>query len=448
MMAQPLPSIVSELAQPKIRSMRQLTIQVDKGYGQKVLAIACEHGSGNASLVSARSDRGPVEIVHALIQNNQVGDLLSALETDLPSAEVSLLPTAVLSMSLPSDDIPKELKNTQSRSPLEVFLEGVQSIGSWPSYLTYAVVAGVIVWIGLYSNRVSLLVASMLIAPFGGPAMNAAIAAARGDFNLLKRSVVRYFAGLVMLIGVTFFLSLLFRQSIATAQMVSASELSATAILLPLAGGVAGALQLVQSERSSLVSGTAIGMLVAAALAPPAGLIGMALAIGKPEMAASGVFLLLLQLAAINLSCATVFRLYGVKPGGAVYSRGKRQVFPIALGLSGIAIALLLSVQFLITDSPDLLRSSRTQRAVAVIQDVVDGDQYVSLVESDVRFTRASIPDQNTLLSTVYVQPRKGQSISASSTSSRLAQEIQTRLRDEGFKVTPLVNVTVLEPLQ
>lgn len=163
-------------------------------------------------------------------------------------------------------------------------------------------------------------------------------------------------------------------------------------------------------------------------------------------MAMNGGFLLLLQLAGINLSCATVFRLYGLKPGGAVYARGKRRVFPIALSLSALALALLLSVQFLITDSPDLLRSSRTQRAVTVIENVVDGDPYVSLVESEVRFTRASISDQNTLLSTVYVQPRKGQNISASSTSRRLTKEIQNQLLAEGFNVTPLVSVTVLEP--
>ncbi len=37
----------------------------------------------------------------------------------------------------------------------------------------------------------------------------------------------------------------------------------------------------VQSERSSLVSGAAVGMQVAASLAPPAGLVGMAIAIGR-----------------------------------------------------------------------------------------------------------------------------------------------------------------------
>lgn len=426
--------------------MRQLTIQVDRGCGQKVLALAYELGAANVSLAAAVGRSGPVEVAIVSLQNRQVGELLSALESELPRAEVSLLPSASLSISLPTDDIPEELTDVQPRSPIEVFLEGVQSIGSWRSYLTYAAVAGVIVWIGLYTNRVSLLVASMLIAPFGGPAMNVAIASARGDSHLLKRNVLRYFAGLAMMIGVTFSLSLLFGQAIATNQMVSNSEISTTAVLLPLAGGVAGALQLVQSERSSLVSGTAIGMLVAAALAPPAGLVGMAIAIGQFEMAASGVFLLLLQLVGINLACAVVFRLYGLKPGGAVYARGQRRVFPAALGLSTLVLSLLLALQFGITDSPAFVRSSRAQRAANVIQETVNRDPHASLVESEVRFTRANIPDQTTLLGTVYVQLREGQSVSADSTSQRLTTEIQQQLLAEGFNVTPLISVTVLMP--
>ncbi|MEL6854128.1 MAG: DUF389 domain-containing protein [Cyanobacteria bacterium J06607_13] len=428
--------------------MRQLTIQTPRGGGRQVLDLAAKHEGSHMALTQAVDEHGALELVSALIPNRQVGDFLAALEKALPEAEVALLPSAVLSMRLPTDEIPQALTDTQPRSPVEVFLGGVQSIGSWQSFLIYAVVAGIIVWIGLYTNSVFLLVASMLIAPFGGPAMNVGIASARGDLTLIKRSVLRYMIGLLTMIAVTLALSLLFGQSTATAQMVSASEVSATAVLLPLAGGVAGALQLVQSERSSLVSGTAIGMLVAAALAPPAGMVGMAIAVGMPEMAINGVFLLLLQLVGINIACAVVFRLYGLRPSGPVYARGRRQLFPIAMAFSGLALALLLGWQFVVTPAPDLLRSSRAQRAVTVIKSVIDNDPYVALVESDVSFTRASIPGQNTLLSNVYIQPREGQDIAADSTTRRLTEEIQREILAAGFNVTPLVNVTLLEPLE
>ena len=424
--------------------MRQITVQVSQGYGKQVLQLAERHSGRCLSLTSAIGSEGNIDSVQALIPNRRVGDLLEELEKEVPLAEISLLPSAMLSLQLPTDDIPQSLQEVQPRSSIEVFLQGVQSIGSWPSFLTYAAIAGVIVWIGLYTNSVFLLVAAMLIAPFGGPAMNVAIASARGDSRLLKRSLARYFAALAVIVVVTWLLSMAFGQTIATQQMISTSEISATAALLPLAGGVAGALQLMQSERSSLVSGTAIGMLVAAALAPPAGMIGMAIAIHRPEMITSGVFLLLLQLVAINIACALVFRLYGLNSRGAIYARGQRGLFPTALGLSAVALALLLFWQF--SSTPDLLRSSRAQKATDIIQTVVKNDPDISLVETNVRFSQADIPGQNTLLSDIYVQPKNGQSLSSESVSRRLSSQIQTELLESGFNVTPLVNVTLVEP--
>lgn len=69
-------------------------------------------------------------------------------------------------------------------------------------------------------------------------------------------------------------------------------------------------------------------------------------------------------------------------------------------------------------------------------------------MESDVSFTRADISEQNTLLSNVYIQPREGFSLSADATARRLTEEIQRELLEEDFNVTPLVNITMLEPLQ
>lgn len=425
--------------------MRQLTLQIPDGYGKQALRIFEQCNSENAALSTALGTEGEVETITALVPNQKVETFLEHVERDLPEASISFSPSAKISLSLPSNEIPQSLLDTKLRSSLEVFLAGVQSIGSWPSFSIYAAIAGIIVWIGLYTNSVFLLVASMLIAPFGGPAMNVAIASARGDLNLLKRSLARYFSALAIVVFITWLLSMVFGQTIATSQMVSVSEVSATAALLPLVGGVAGALQLVQSERSSLVSGTAIGMLVAAALAPPAGIIGMSIAIGRPEMIVSGVFLLLLQLAGINISCTLVFRFYGLNSQGAIYQRGQRTIFPIALALSALTLALLLSWQF--STSPMLLRSSRTQTATAIVHSVVNNNPYVSLVESDVRFTRANIDGQNTLLSNLYVQPKQGQDVSLETVDRRLKKDIQTALEANEFEVTPLVNITLLEPL-
>ncbi|MEA5502832.1 DUF389 domain-containing protein [Halotia wernerae UHCC 0503] len=228
---------------------------------------------------------------------------------------------------------------------------------------------------------------------------------------------------------------------------IERSQISAIAVLLPLAAGAAGALNLVQSERSSLVSGAATGMLVAASLAPPSGIVGMASAIGRWDMVTSGLFLLLLQLCGINLSAAFLFRIYGLSTQGTRYQRGKKWVFFSALTTTIITLCGLLTWQF--ANSPNLERSSIAQRANSEVQKVVKQEGLAQLVESNVRFTRSDIKRQNTLLCVVYVQRNQGVAKSDQEISDRLTRAIQNRLIKQGFNLTPLIDIKVLEtPVQ
>jgi uncharacterized hydrophobic protein (TIGR00271 family) len=384
----------------------------------------------------------PLDLVFIHVSNGKVEGLLGELE-GLPNLHITLIPRGVIALQPPSDEAPQQVTNVEERSPVEVFLSGLQSVGSWRGFLGYAAVAGFVVWIGLYTNTVYLLTAAMLIAPFAGPAMNAAIATARGDVKLLQRSLLRYFAALSVTIAIAGILSLILRQETVTAQMAATSTVSSVAVLLPLLAGAAGALNLVQSERSSLVSGAATGMLVAASLAPPAGLIGMVIAMGRWDMVINGVFVLLLQLIGINLSGALVFRFFGLSARGARYERGKKWAFPTVLAVTVMALIGFLTWQF--SSLPDLQRSSLAQRANSQIQKVVNSSGLANVVEANVRFTRPDIKGQNTLLGTVYVQRQAGVSESPQEIRTRLTREIQANLLQQEFNVTPLIDVSVLE---
>ncbi|MES1021943.1 DUF389 domain-containing protein [Gloeocapsa sp. BRSZ] len=421
--------------------MRQLLIQVPHGYGKEVLAIAQAYDATNTARVEATGNNEPIDLVIVHISNQKVEEFLGDLES-LPNLQVTLIPRGVIAMHPPADQAPQQVTDVKARSPIEIFLAGLQSVGSWKAFLGYAAAAGVVVWIGLYTNTSYLLVAAMLIAPFAGPAMNVAIATARGDANLLKRTLLRYFAALAVTIVVAGMLSFLLQQEVVTSTMSDTSKISAVAVLLPLVAGAAGAINLVQSERSSLVSGAAVGMLVAASLAPPAGLIGMAGVMGRWDLAVSGVFLLLLQLVGINLSASLVFRSYGLTARGARYQRGKKALFPAILAVTSVALLALLIWQF--SGSPDLQRSSREQSANQAIQQVVEDSDLVELVEANVRFPTPNIPEQNTLLIVMYVQRRAGVTESAQVISDRLTQAVQTALQNQDFNVTPLVSVNVL----
>lgn len=420
-------------------------MQVPRGKGREVLEIAEKHKGVNLATFQADGVDESFDVVIAHTNNARVEDFIKELQGISP-LYVSFAPQGFLTLKPPPEETPQQVTDVTALSPIEIYLSGLQSVGSWKGLIGYAIAAGAVVWIGLFTDAIFLLTASMLIAPFAGPAMNAAIATARGDSYLLGRSLLRYFGGILITIAVAAFLSFILRQEVATATMISSSELSATAVLLPLIAGFAGAFNLAQSQRNSLVSGAATGILVAASIAPPAGLIGMAAVIGKWEMVVSGLFVLLLQIIGINLSGSIVFRKFGLTPHNARYERGKAWVFYAALGATALMIVGLLIWQF--WNSPSLQRSTREQRAAAVVQDAVDNSGIARLVETNVRFTRANITGQSSLLIELYAQVQTGEPLSFEENrriSRQLTDLIKSRIKEENFDVTPLVSVNVLE---
>lgn len=405
--------------------------------------MARERGATNVARLEAVDADGLVDLLIVSLDNAGVGPLLDDLQR-LPDLRVTFAPQGVLALRPPAGEAPDQVRDVEPRSPIEVFLSALQSVGSWKGFLGYAFLSGVVVWIGLFTNTPYLLTAAMLIAPYAGPAMNVAVATARGDRGLIARGGARYFAGLAVGIATCAALTLLFDLKIPTTLMVETSQLSTVAVLLPLAAGAAGALNLSQSERSSLVSGAATGMLVAASLAPATGIVGMAAVLGRGDMVVSALQVLALQIVAINLAGALVFRAFGLAPQGPRYTRGDGRTVVLSLAVTVLAIAALLTWQ--LSTRPDLQHASRAQRAAEVVSEVVSGSPVAKLVEANVRFTRAEIPGQETLLGVLYVQRTTQAAPSDGDIARQLRGAIGRRLRERGFHVTPLVDITVLAP--
>lgn len=424
--------------------MRHVIVQVPAGNGRAVMEKAEQVQAKNLSLLHGHDPKGNIDIIFASISNRKVEDFIAGVN-HFSNVRITLQPQGIMALYPPDDEAPDQVTDIETRSPIEIFLSGLQSIGSWKGFTGYAAITSIVVWIGLFTNTSYLLVAAMLIAPFAGPAMNTAIATARGDWPLLKQGLIRYFVSLMITITGSFLLSLFMQQEIATPLMTDTSQLSSAAILLALSAGAAGALNLVQSERDSLVSGAAAGMLVAASLAPPAGVTGMAAAIGKWNMVQSGIFLLFLQLVGINFSGALVFRAFGLKSEGPRYGRGKRSIFLSSLLITVVLAGFLLFFQ--LNSAPDLQRSSRAQRATAEIHRLVASEERVELIEANVRFTRSNIEGQHSLLAVIYVQRnRDAKQWDKTKIKHDLSRTIRKGLLSREFNVTPLVEVVVIDP--
>ena len=423
--------------------MRQIIVAVPEGEGRTVLEMAHAHDGVNLAQFEASDGDNALDLVMVHVSNKKVESLVNQLEK-IPNMRLTLLPTAVMALYPPPDSAPEQILEVQERSPIEIFLAGLQSVGSWRGFLAYAAAGGAVVWIGLFTNTVYLLVAAMLIAPFAGPAMNTAIATARGDWRLLGRSILRYGAALAMAMLVSAVLTLILRPDTIPGLVIDTSKISTVAVLLPLAAGAAGAIHLMQSQQSSLVSGAAVGILIAASLAPPAGMVGMALVMGRYDIAFRSAFLLVLQLVGINLAAALVFRSFGLSSTGARYTRGKGWLFPVALGITTALLVALLGVQY--SSPPILQRSSLEQRATSTVQTVIREQEGLSYLDADIRFTQTSMQDGNQLLVVVYVQEQADNDRSPQGIQASLARDLRQELRQTLRNTEPLVMVNVLGP--
>jgi uncharacterized hydrophobic protein (TIGR00271 family) len=363
--------------------MRQLIVTTSQEESESVSRLAEEFEAKHV-FQSLSPENTPSRVTTVLhLANGEVEGFLDNLEGEV-KADITLHPRPVVTLETPFGRAPDHVKDTQMRSPFEVFQEGVQSIGSMFGLVGYAILGGLVVWVGLYTNSPPLLVAAMLIAPFAGPAMNLALSSARGDSKMIWRSLKRYVGAVAVTVLVTYLLSLLFGLSQPTQQMIMSSKISMVAVLLPIAAGAAGALNLIQSQRDSLVSGAAVGVLVAAALAPPAGNLGMALALSDYQIARSSLFILALQLFAINVSGASVFRWHGINAAQALYERGRTKISLLAFSVSLLGLAGLMAFQ--IQDPPELERSSVERRISAKIKSDLQELAPVDPLQVDVTF--------------------------------------------------------------
>lgn len=418
--------------------MRRLTVKVKEGEGEEIKKIAADHDGKNLVLQSLKDG----ELVTIHLSNQKVSSFIEGISA-YEEAEINLIPRGVITLYPPQQQAPDQVTDVTYRSPIEIFLGGLQSVGSKTGLLTYSVAGAILVWVGFYTNTSYLLVAAMLVSPFAGPAMNAALGAAAGKMDLVKQSLLRYFMAIGAAILTTFLISFLMQQQYATPMMVSVSHISVVTFLLPLVAGVAGGINLVQSERDSLVSGAAVGMLVAASLAPPTGLIGMSLNFGNWQLIRSGVFLLIFQLAVIQLTAALVFRVLGkVTVKGVRFASGREYVFRLSMVVSGLVVAGMLYWQF--ARQPALQKASLNTQITEVMRTELSKLKGIETIEVSARFTRGTLPNLNPVICELYLYNRND-----SLTDEQVKQLVQDilykRIKAKNWGADPMFDITILD---
>lgn len=401
--------------------MRQLIVQVPPGRSAEVMELANAIGATHSARLEAAEEGGEnADVVLVDIPNNLIDEFLESLE-DLPDFHSTLFPQGVMKFHHPSNESVTPVPDISPRSPIEILLSRRLQESGWAVFFANAVVTGVIVWIGLYEEVIYLLTGAMLVAPFAGPAMNAGVASATGDIALLRHAWTRYTTGVVATIVTATVLSLLAGMQLPTNLAIEVTSLSSFVLLLPLAAGVAGSLFVISSEDMSTVSGAAVSMLVAAAIAPPAGVAGMAIAVGDWGLVGHAAFQLAAQILGINLVAAVVFRLHKMTPDRPAFTSGRHGVYPIAIGLTTLGIVGLLAIQ--VTTGAPLQQVDIRLEAANLAHEALADDEIVDLVDIEVRSATARTDGRIRLVLVARVAPLDGPADQVIDRARELLQE-------------------------
>jgi uncharacterized hydrophobic protein (TIGR00271 family) len=195
--------------------------------------------------------------------------------------------------------------------------------------------------LGLMQNSGAVVIGAMLVAPLMTPMIAAGLALVQGNTILVRDAFWTIGKGFVLalLIGVMCGLlgkSLgLMPHNRLTPELIARGAPNALDLVVAFLSGLAAAYALARPNLSGALPGVAI----AAALVPPIGTVGIALALGHTEIASGAALLFGTNLVAIVLGAAAVFRAIGVHGSNA---KGSRSLWArrALVGLIVVAIGL------------------------------------------------------------------------------------------------------------
>lgn len=409
---------------------------------------ACSPAVSPAETRVARGARGEERhearaLVTMQVPNARVGELVEGVRELAEDAQVVVMPGGALPLRAPLDDAGEQVRDVSQLSTFEVVLASLQSVGSWRGLLVYSALAGIIGAYGVVLDASYLLVAAMLINPMAAPALVSVVAIAIGDARMAGRGALRFAISLGVQTLAALGFGLLYGLTTSTAMMEQVTSLSRFAVLVAVAAGAAGAQTLVKSERDSLVSGTAAGFMVAAALAPPAAVLGLSIPLARWDYAGQMGLLLALQYFAIVIGGVVASALNGVRPSAAALGRGSEKVRGALIAASVLVTAVLVALQ--VTRGPALAKGDLSRRALEEAQRAVEPVAGAAIVEVSAHFTRPELSrhEGETVLVDVVVE-RTDPTRTPEDVERDVRDAVRSRLTDAMRGVVPLVDVTVL----
>lgn len=425
--------------------MRHLRLVVAPELGGLVLRLATELGAYACSTSRASGANGERRcVVDVDLPGSRVGVFVESVRDEVGDARMVLFSAGTTRLQRPGrSSAAPWYWPVESISSLELVLSALQSLGSWRWLVLFALLSGVIAAYGLILGSGYLLVASMLIAPMGAPMMVAVVGTALGDWRTLLRGTLRFVAATLLVAGAGWATGAAYGLRITTPMIDQVTALSILSGVIAVAAGLAGGVSAAQSGQSSFVSAGATGFLIAAALAPPASVLGLGVVIRRWDVAAIAGFVLFYQYVAVLMAGAAGLRLHGVRPGAPGTGERGSRVWRGGI-VTGAGLILVLLTVWQLRQGPLFLQADVTQETTAMVQDAISDHPGMHLVSVATRlFPGDRRVDGMGLLVEIRVRPPND-----STAVTRMIPPLRDAVAQAAMRrwpgVVPLVNVTVI----
>jgi len=295
--------------------------------------IAKQNHAADYWVSSSSEKQIAIKILVEKIKSQKILDQLQKLMDGKSNFRVLVYP---LDIALPYEK--KKTSNSTATISRESLLSQLKAQGNLDShYIMLVFLSTIVAAIGLIENNVAVIIGAMVIAPLLGPNLALSLSTTLGQVNGILNALRTLVVGISFALVISIILSLFYPNLVLTPELLTRTTVGLDGLALALASGAAAALSITTGVSSVLV-----GVMVAVALLPPTVTLGICLGIGAYPEAKGAAFLLIANIASVNLTAQLTMRLKGIKPREEGHQRTALTIFIIGILFWCLLIAYLI----------------------------------------------------------------------------------------------------------
>ena len=330
--------------------MRFVQVMVPAGKRETVLAVLDEEGIDYV-VTDETSGREYTAVVSFPLPTNAVEPTLANLrevgiDEDAHTVVVDAETVVSRKFARLQERYDEEEENDNTRIAREEIRERAAELApEWSNYLIMTVISAVVATAGILIDSPAIVVGSMVIAPLVGPAMATSVGSVVRDDELVRQGVKLQVGGIVAATVAATVFAFVTRtvglvppnlDLFALSQFQGRLTPDFLSLVVALGAGVAGAVSIASGVSIALV-----GVMIAAALVPPLGVLGLGIAYWHPMTILSTGVLVLVNTLSINLTALVVLYYKGYRPDQWFERPEARRETLKRIGALVVAIAFL-----------------------------------------------------------------------------------------------------------